>query len=414
MPSAAVAGLAFGLSAFCGVPSILGGAIVFLPSLSGEMNPSLLAAAFSLTAGVMLFVSFAETYVKSHESFTASGYSPPTAMLAAGASFFAGILLIAGLEAGVDDLQAAGSVAGLKRRWSRRCARPCGAWRGEGGMTSTSDKPVMAHVEQLGLLSSTAGRVLDVHPVAPHSRRRASTAEKGGEGELQVESDSSVAAAAAPPSLPLEAAPVPAATPPSPDSERAALEHLGLITAVTLGLNNIPEGLATFIAVMASPATGIVVTLATSLQSLLEGAVIAVPIYYATRSKWRAFGYASLAGMAPVLGGCIALAAVEGAPEPATFGVIFGVVSGALVWISMQELLPAAFKYDPTARVTPYAMAGGMAIVLLSLIITAYHEEPPVPMPCLPITAGEHAAAAATRRSMVDILTRRRGSRGMW
>lgn len=144
------------------------------------------------------------------------------------------------------------------------------------------------------------------------------------------------------------------------------------MAALTLSINNIPEGIATFIATVANPQIGIIITVATSLQSLLEGTVIAVPIFYATRSRWRSLAAASAAGIAPTIGGAIAYGAVASAPSARTFGAMFGVVSGSLVWIVICELLPAAYRYDKSGRIVPAGIAAGFALVALSSVISGY------------------------------------------
>lgn len=48
-----------------------------------------------------------------------------------------------------------------------------------------------------------------------------------------------------------------------------------------------PEGLATFVATLASPSAGAAIAVAIALHNIPEGVVVAMPIYYATGSKWK-------------------------------------------------------------------------------------------------------------------------------
>lgn len=50
---------------------------------------------------------------------------------------------------------------------------------------------------------------------------------------------------------------------------------------------------------------GIVIAIAIALHNLPEGVVIAMPIYYATGSKSKAFFWASISGLAEPIGGLI-------------------------------------------------------------------------------------------------------------
>jgi zinc transporter, ZIP family len=50
------------------------------------------------------------------------------------------------------------------------------------------------------------------------------------------------------------------------------------------------------------------------------------------------------------------------------FGVIFAAVAGIMVFISIDELLPAAKKYDE-AHSSIYGMIAGMAVMAVSLVL---------------------------------------------
>jgi ZIP family zinc transporter len=52
------------------------------------------------------------------------------------------------------------------------------------------------------------------------------------------------------------------------------------------------------------------------------------------------------------------------------FGMIFAAVAGIMVFISLDELLPAAQKYDE-AHLSIYGVVGGMAVMALSLLLLA-------------------------------------------
>ena len=50
--------------------------------------------------------------------------------------------------------------------------------------------------------------------------------------------------------------------------------------------------------------------------------------------------------------------------------MIFAAVAGIMVFISLDELLPAAQKYDE-AHLSIYGVVGGMAVMALSLLLLA-------------------------------------------
>lgn len=64
-------GVAFALSIGAGLATCIGGFIVFFKRLVHLASPISLAISLSLSAGVMVFISFIEIYDKSNESFQA-------------------------------------------------------------------------------------------------------------------------------------------------------------------------------------------------------------------------------------------------------------------------------------------------------------------------------------------------------
>ena len=51
------------------------------------------------------------------------------------------------------------------------------------------------------------------------------------------------------------------------------------------------------------------------------------------------------------------------------YAVLFGLVSGMMVMISLKELIPTAHRYDPEDTVVTYSLIIGMAIMALSLVL---------------------------------------------
>ncbi|ETV84998.1 hypothetical protein H257_02891 [Aphanomyces astaci] len=66
------------------------------------------------------------------------------------------------------------------------------------------------------------------------------------------------------------------------------------------------------------------------------------------------------------------LAVVGEGLNPVVEGVMFGIVTGMMVTISIKELIPTAVKYWPQGSVVTVAIFGGMLIMATSLILFAY------------------------------------------
>ncbi|KAG4385268.1 hypothetical protein GLYMA_12G056900v4 [Glycine max] len=76
----------------------------------------------------------------------------------------------------------------------------------------------------------------------------------------------------------------------------------GVVTAIGISLHNFPEGMAVYLGSMKGIRVGLNLALAIALHNIPEGVAVALPVYFATQSKWEAFKLASLSGFAEPLG----------------------------------------------------------------------------------------------------------------
>lgn len=136
-----------------------------------------------------------------------------------------------------------------------------------------------------------------------------------------------------------------------------------------LAAHNFPEGLATFVAVLDDPSVGVSVAVAIGLHNIPEGICVAMPIYYATGSRKRAFFWATLSGLTELVGAFLGWLVLRKVFSQIVYGILFGVIAGMMVYISVKELLPTAHRYDPEDKVTTYSLIAGMAIMSLSLVL---------------------------------------------
>ncbi len=93
-----------------------------------------------------------------------------------------------------------------------------------------------------------------------------------------------------------------------------------------------------------------------------------MPIYFATGSKRKAFKLSFLSGLSEPLGAIIAFLFLMPFLNDVTFGVMFAGVAGIMVFISLDELLPAAKRYDET-HLPIYGLIAGMAVMAVSLLL---------------------------------------------
>ena len=152
-----------------------------------------------------------------------------------------------------------------------------------------------------------------------------------------------------------------------------ALHRLGLMSALAIAVHNFPEGIATFIGALNDPEMGAGITFAISIHNIPEGIAVAIPIYYATKSKGKALLYATLSGMSEVIGAllCLAVTAISGIEltgNGPAFPIVLAAVAGIMIYISLDELLPTAEKYGKH-HIAIAGVVAGMAIMGISLLI---------------------------------------------
>ncbi len=154
----------------------------------------------------------------------------------------------------------------------------------------------------------------------------------------------------------------------SVDFDRNKMHRLGLFTALAITIHNFPEGLATFMAVLHDPALGLAIAIAIALHNIPEGIAVSVPIYYATGSRKKAFLYSFLSGLAEPLGAIIGFLILMPFMNDAVFGFVFAMVGGIMVYISLDELLPAAQKFGKH-HLSIYGLIAGMIVMAISILM---------------------------------------------
>lgn len=146
------------------------------------------------------------------------------------------------------------------------------------------------------------------------------------------------------------------------------LRRTGVFTALAIGIHNFPEGLATFTMALNEPATGIAIAAAIAIHNIPEGIAVSVPLYFATGSRSKAFIWSFLSGLAEPIGALVGFLLLLPFFSPAVFGMLFAGVAGIMVYISLDELLPAAEQYGEH-HLCIYGLIGGMAVMALSLLL---------------------------------------------
>lgn len=146
------------------------------------------------------------------------------------------------------------------------------------------------------------------------------------------------------------------------------LMRTGTLTAIGMAIHNFPEGFATFAGSLYSIEVGILLAIAIAIHNIPEGISVSIPIFYATGDKRKAFLYSSASGIFEPIGALIGAAFLLPFITNYLTSLVLAFVAGIMVYISFDELLPAAHKYGKEHIVTIGVIAG-MAVMILSLVM---------------------------------------------
>ncbi|XP_022148838.1 zinc transporter ZTP29 [Momordica charantia] len=147
---------------------------------------------------------------------------------------------------------------------------------------------------------------------------------------------------------------------------RRQVLYSGIITAIGISLHNFPEGMAVFLGSMKGLRVGVNLALAIALHNIPEGVAVALPVYFATQSKWQAFKLATLSGFAEPLGVIIVAYLFPSSLSPEILEGLLGSVGGVMAFLTLHEMLPLAFDYAGQKQAVKVVFLG-MAFMSASL-----------------------------------------------
>ncbi|MBM4371630.1 MAG: zinc transporter ZupT [Deltaproteobacteria bacterium] len=146
------------------------------------------------------------------------------------------------------------------------------------------------------------------------------------------------------------------------------LMRMGLLAATAIAIHNFPEGIATFAAALEDPAIGISIAIAVAIHNIPEGIAVSVPIFFATGDRRKAFVLSFLSGISEPVGALLGFLVLRTFLSAELFGYLFAAVGGIMVFISLDELFPAAREYGE-GHLAIYGLMAGMAVMAVSLAL---------------------------------------------
>jgi len=126
------------------------------------------------------------------------------------------------------------------------------------------------------------------------------------------------------------------------EKKNLKIEKTSLFIVLGVFIHNFPEGMATFIGTLAEVELGLLLTLAIALHNIPEGIAVSLPIYTYTGSKKKAFKWSFISGISEPVGALITWVILFPFITPTLLSALLAAVGGVMVYISLDELLPAS------------------------------------------------------------------------
>lgn len=147
-----------------------------------------------------------------------------------------------------------------------------------------------------------------------------------------------------------------------------SLYKLGIISMIAIILHNIPEGIITFVSSSKDLSLGVSLSIAILLHNIPEGIGVAVPIYYSTRSKKKAFLYTALAGFSETIGAIISYIFIDSINDY-LFAVILSFTAGIMIYLSIFEFIKESRKYEKNIELIKYFFIGTIFILIIKKLM---------------------------------------------
>ena len=146
------------------------------------------------------------------------------------------------------------------------------------------------------------------------------------------------------------------------------LYKMGILNMLILILHNLPEGIATFISSYNDITIGVKLSIVIMLHNIPEGISIAVPMYYATKSKYKAIKATLISGLSEPLGAILAYILFRNIITDQLISIVLIVVGCLMITLSIEKLYPKAKNYKENNSII-IGLILGIIFIIINIII---------------------------------------------
>lgn len=138
----------------------------------------------------------------------------------------------------------------------------------------------------------------------------------------------------------------------------------GALLTIGITIHNLPEGIAVGAGYVHFPEFGLFIAVAILLHNIPEGIATALPLYTGGFGKWNSFKTALLSGLTEPIGALLASLFLNSFRVLIPASLAFA--GGVMVFITLDELLPAAREYGHQHYTALGIILGSVFVFLLS------------------------------------------------
>ena len=150
------------------------------------------------------------------------------------------------------------------------------------------------------------------------------------------------------------------------------LYRIGILSMVTIIIHNIPEGIITFLSASSNVKIGFLMCCAIAFHNIPEGLSIAIPIYFSTKSKKKAFIMVLLSALSEPFGALLCYLFLKPFINELIIALIYSLVCGIMISISLFKLMPEALIYNEKKKTFIFFLLG-FFIMYISIIMLNYN-----------------------------------------
>lgn len=144
----------------------------------------------------------------------------------------------------------------------------------------------------------------------------------------------------------------------------AQLMKTGTLLAIGITIHNLPEGIAVGAGYVHFPEFGLFIAMAILLHNIPEGVATALPLYKGGFGKWNSFKTALFSGLTEPVGALLASLFLNSFKVLIPAALAFA--GGVMVFITLDELLPAAREYGHQHYTAVGIILGSIFVFVLS------------------------------------------------